>query len=70
MIAVQVHLFWVDLLDEVINKTNNIPVKFDLYITTNNLKKKQIIKENIKTKSKSNHFEIKIVKNKVRDKLP
>ena len=32
-IAVQVHLFYLDLIKDIINKTNNIPVKFDLYIT-------------------------------------
>ena len=32
-IAVQVHLFYLDLIFCFINKTNNIPVKFDLYIT-------------------------------------
>ena len=32
-IAVQVHLFYDDLIKDIINRTNNIPVKFDLYIT-------------------------------------
>lgn len=31
-IAVQIHLFYEDLIEEVINKTNNIPIKFDLFI--------------------------------------
>ena len=70
LIAIQAHIFWIDLIDEVIKKTNNIPVKFDLYITTNNLYKKKIIKKHIKSFSKSNYFEIKIVKNKGRDVLP
>jgi len=70
LIAVQAHIFWEDLIDEVINKTNNIPVKFDLYITTMDLNKKKIIKKYVKANSKANHFEIKIVKNKGRDILP
>ena len=36
-IIVQVHIFYNDLINEIINKTNNIPTKFDLYITTTSL---------------------------------
>ena len=32
-IAIQVHLFYEELIKDIINKTNNIPVKFDLYIS-------------------------------------
>ena len=32
-IAVQVHLYYEELIEDIINKTNNIPVKFDLFIT-------------------------------------
>ena len=30
LVAVQVHIFYEYLIDEIINKTNNIPVKYDL----------------------------------------
>ena len=33
IIAVQVHLFYADLLSEIINKINNIPFLYDLFIT-------------------------------------
>ena len=33
-IAVQAHIFYEHLISEIINKINNIPVKFDLYIST------------------------------------
>ena len=69
-IAVQVHVFYEDLINEIINKTNNIPVKYDLYISTNSEEKKKIIEQNIKNYSKSNKYEIKIIKNKGRDVLP
>ena len=36
-IAVQAHIFYEDLIEIVINKTNNIPKKFDLFITTTSL---------------------------------
>ena len=71
-IAVQVHLFYYELIMDIVNKTNNIPVKFDLFIsiispeiyTYINLEKI------IKKYSKANHVEILIVENKGRDILP
>ena len=33
-VLIQVHVYYTDLIGEIINKTNNIPVPFDLYITT------------------------------------
>ena len=69
-VAIQAHIFHVDLVDNIINITNNIPVKFDLYITTNNLYKRKIIREHVISKSKANKYQIKIVKNKGRDILP
>ena len=69
-IAIQVHIFYEDLINEIINKTNNIPVKFDLYISTNSYIKKNIIEQNIKKYSNANKYEIKIFENKGRDILP
>ena len=43
LVAVQVHIFYEYLIDEIINKTNNIPVKYDLYITTDTITKKRFI---------------------------
>ena len=69
-IAIQAHVYYEDLIGEIINKTNNIPVKFDLYITTTSLEKFKLIKKYVKKFSKSYKFYIKIVKNKGRDVLP
>ena len=69
-IAVQVHLFYLDLIKDIVNKTNNIPVKFDLYITIIYPQKYDQIKNYIKQFSKANFFEILIVENKGRDILP
>ena len=69
-IAVQVHLFYDDLIKDVINKTNNIPVKFDLYITITSPEIKDKLRKYIKIFSKANYFEILIVENKGRDVLP
>jgi hypothetical protein len=69
-VAIQVHAFYDDLIEEIINRTNNIPVKFDLYITTDNNKKMEFINQYIKKKSKANNYKIKIVKNEGRDVIP
>ena len=70
IVLIQVHAFYVDLMPEIINKTNNIPVKFDLYVTTNAFNKQILIDEIIKNSSKAQNFEIDIVENKGRDVLP
>ena len=43
LIFVQTQVFYIDLIDYIINKTNNIPVPFDLFITTNTEEKNQKI---------------------------
>ena len=69
-IVVQAHIFYENLINEIINKTNNIPVKYDLLITTTSFNKSKIIEEYIKNYSNSYKYEIKIVENKGRDVLP
>ena len=69
-VAIQAHVYYIDLINEVIESTNNIPVKFDLYITTTTQEKKYQIKNYIKKNSKANNYYIKIIKNKGRDVLP
>ena len=70
LIAIQAHIFYEDIITEIINKTNNIPYNFDLFITTDTLKKKRIIEYYIKKFSNNNKYEIKKVENKGRDILP
>ena len=69
-IAIQIHLFYLNLMEDIINKTNNIPVKFDLYITIIHPQNYKQLESYIKQFSKANYFEILIVKNKGRDVLP
>ena len=63
-ISVLVNVYYINLVMEIINKTNNIPVKFDLYITTNLLNHIKIIKRKIKKFSKAHKFEIRYYENK------
>ena len=69
-IAIQVHLFYEDLIEDIINKLNHIPVKYDLFITITSQQIYNNIKNYIKKYSKANYFEILIVENKGRDILP
>ena len=69
-IAVQAHIFDVNLLEKVNNNINNIPFKFDLYISTDTFEKKIFIENYIKNNTKANYFEIMIIKNRRRDLLP
>ena len=69
-IAIQVHLFYEDLINDIINKTNNIPVKFDLYISITSQQLKNHLEKSIKRFSNTNYFEILMVENKGRDILP
>ena len=70
LVAVQAHVFYDDLINEIIEKTNNIPVKFDLYITTDTQEKKDKIEDYVKNYTKANQYEILIVENRGRDVLP
>ena len=69
-IAIQAHVFHVDLINDIINLTNNIPVKFDLLITTTKNENKNLIEKEIKKNSKANKYEILVLENKGRDVLP
>ena len=70
-IAIQTHIFYDHLMEEIINKINNIPVKYDLYISTFSLEMKNKISKYINnSNSKLNYYQIDIFKNKGRDVLP
>ena len=69
-VVVQAHIFYEDLVIDIINKTNNIPIKFDLFISTISLEIKNTIKNYIFQYSNAKHFEIIILENKGRDILP
>ena len=70
LVLVQAHVYYIDLIENIINKTNNIPVPFDLYITTNNNMKKNYIEEYLTNNSKANKYEVLITPNKGRDIIP
>ena len=69
-IAVQVHIFYKDFIKDIIDKTNNILVKFDLFITIVTPDVFDALNSYVKHYSKANNYQITIVKNKGRDILP
>jgi lipopolysaccharide biosynthesis protein len=70
IIAIQVHLCKEDLINEIINRTNNIPFYFDLFITTDSLDKKININKFTKKYSKAKNVEIIVFENERRDVMP
>jgi len=71
-IAIQVHLFYIDIIDEIIVNLLYIPFKFDCYITTDTIEKSIQIKERIYGSNNINlsKLVINIYKNKGRDIAP
>ena len=54
-VAIQAHIYYEDLISEIINKINNIPVK---YISTDSIKTKNLIIKHIKKRTNLNNYEI------------
>lgn len=69
-VAVQAHVFYIDLIGEIVDSTNNIPIPFDLYITTVSFEYYEVLKNYVEKYSKAEHYEIIITENKGRDVLP
>ena len=69
-VAIQAHIFYEDLIIDIINKTNNIPIKYDLFISTISIEIRNNIKKIITQNSNANQYEIIILENKGRDVLP
>ena len=70
LIAIQAHIFYIDLFEEMMSRINNVPVKFDLYITTTSYMDKINIEKYLILNNKAEKYEILIVANKGRDVLP
>ena len=70
-IAIHAHIYYEYLIKEIIIKINNIPVQFDLYISTFSIEMKSKISKYINNSAtKLNYYQIDIFKNKGRDVLP
>lgn len=70
-IALQVHVFYPEILPEIISQISKIPYKFDLYISTNEETKRRIIEDEIKVaKINYDNLTIEVVENQGRDVYP
>lgn len=64
---------FIKLLDKLYHKLfiiSNVPIKYDLFISTTSVEIKDIILENIKKYSKADKYEIFIINNKGRYIMP
>ena len=69
-IAVQIHMYYLDLLDEMIDFTNLIPYRFDCYISTDSKDKADMIRQRFARDSKARRTEVRCFENVGRDVAP
>lgn len=69
-IAIQLHLYYIDLAEEFIEYFNNIPFKFDLLISIIDKKEIEKIKSKFLRITNVNHVVVKVVENRGRDVAP
>lgn len=69
-VAIQIHLFYPDLAEEVLEHLDAIPFEYDCYITTNNVANKMLISEMFNKKCSANQVIIEVVENVGRDVAP
>ena len=69
-IAVQLHLFYVDLMQEFVDYLNNIPYDFDLFISVIDDEKVEEVRNLAQKIKKVNNIEVHTVENRGRDVAP
>ena len=69
-IAVQVHLFYTQLTDEIIRHTNLIPYRFDCFISTDTLEKAEAIRRAFQAHSRACRVTVDVFCNRGRDMMP
>ena len=66
-IIVQINIFNDDMINEIINKIKNIPIKFDLFISTYSIERIELIKNNIKKNKNINKYYIIMIDKKLKN---
>lgn len=69
-IAIQIHLFYTDTIDEIINNLNEMPYSFDCYISTDTKLKQHEIEVLFKNKCKASKTIVDVFPNRGRDVAP
>ena len=69
-IAVQIHMYYLETLDETIEELNMIPVPFDCYISTDTEEKKDIIQSRMSESCRADNVFVQTFENRGRDVAP
>ncbi len=69
-IAVQIHMFYLETLDETIKNLNYIPYKFDCFISTDTEEKKTEIDKRFKESCNCSKYVVEVYENRGRDVAP
>lgn len=69
-IAVQAHIFYDDLAPEIASYLQNIPLDFDLYVTTDTEEKVAVIRTSLGRVARLKHLDVQAFDNHGRDVLP
>lgn len=69
-IAIQVHAYYIEMMDEIISKLNEMPFAYDLFISTDEKYKKTYIEDKIKERSNAMQCHVDVFDNKGRDVKP
>lgn len=69
-IAIQIHAFFIEVMPEVVEILNNMPVSYDCYITTDTEEKKACIYKAIKANCSPHFLQIDVLENRGRDVGP
>lgn len=69
-ICLQIHIFYLDLLENIVTEINKIPYAFDCYISTDSTDKAEYIRNYFKSHSNAANVIVEIYDNKGRDVYP
>lgn len=69
-IAIQVHVFFMEIMDEVVSVLNSMPFDYDCFITTDSVEKKDIISRIIKKDCRPHFLKVDVLENRGRDVGP
>lgn len=69
-ICVQLHLYYLDMMDEFIAYLNNIPARFDLYVSLTNGEALEEVSDKIASKVQNANVKVRVFPNKGRDIAP
>ena len=69
-ICLQIHIFYLDLLENIVTEINKIPYAFDCYVSTDNEEKAEYIRNYFKSHSNAVNVIVELYDNKGRDVYP